>query len=240
MDFEKHWLGKFSDCISGIAGDEIRDEIMEGSEELSDASSIEEITSWTNRAMKNLTYLLEHDAQVVIMTGCACHYPESELADIKIAFQKTKDIKVAHNMLQQKFESLLKNTLKLDKELINTILNKGMGSAGVLNGNKIIATKIPKSGYIKQYFQVTNPDEKRALYCHCPRVRDVINMPIENIPEIYCYCGAGFYKDIWEQILQKPVKVEVLSTVMKGDDVCKIAIHLPIDLLNKENKKSDT
>lgn len=230
MNFEKYWLGKFSDCISRIAGDEIRDKIMEGSEELSDASSIEEIASWTNKAMKNLTSLLEHDAQVEIMTRCACHYPKSELVDIKAAYQKTKDIKVAHNMLQQKFESLLRDTLKIDNELINTILNNGMGSAGVLDGNKIIATKIPKSGYIKQYFQATNPDEKRALYCHCPRVRDVINMPIENIPEIYCYCGAGFYKDIWEQILQKPVKVEVLTSVMKGDDVCKIAIHLPLDL----------
>lgn len=28
----------------------------------------------------------------------------------------------------------------------------------------------------------------------------------------------------------KPVKVEVLVSIMKGDDVCKIAIHLPLDL----------
>jgi len=230
MDFEKYWLGKFSDCLSEIAGDKIRGKIMEGSEELSDKSSIEEITSWTNKAMKNLTSLLEPEAQVDIMTGCACHYPMSELADIKVVYQKTKDIKVAHMMLQQKFEALLKDTLKIDNELITTILNKGMGSAGVLNGNMIIATKIPKSGFIPQYFQATNLDEKRALYCHCPRVRDVINILIKNIPEIYCYCGAGFYKDIWEHILQKPVKVKVLESVMKGDDVCKIAIHLPLDL----------
>lgn len=43
----------------------------------------------------------------------------------------------------------------------------------------------------------------------------------------YCYCGAGFYKGIWEEILKKPVKVEVLKTVMKGDDICQIAIYLP-------------
>jgi len=49
----------------------------------------------------------------------------------------------------------------------------------------------------------------------------------ETIPPIYCYCGAGFYKGIWEEILQQPVKVEVLKSVLAGDEVCTIAVHLP-------------
>jgi len=51
-----------------------------------------------------------------------------------------------------------------------------------------------------------------------------------KISPTYCYCGAGFYKDIWEEILQHPVEVEVMESVLKGDDVCKIAIYLPSDL----------
>ena len=51
----------------------------------------------------------------------------------------------------------------------------------------------------------------------------------ETIPVIYCYCGAGFYTGIWEEILQKPVKVEVLESVLKGDDVCTFAIYLPYE-----------
>ncbi|HUT21312.1 MAG TPA: hypothetical protein VM366_19345 [Anaerolineae bacterium] len=47
------------------------------------------------------------------------------------------------------------------------------------------------------------------------------------IPEIYCYCGAGYYKGIWEAILGQPVRVEVLESVLKGGDVCTIAIDLP-------------
>jgi predicted hydrocarbon binding protein len=43
----------------------------------------------------------------------------------------------------------------------------------------------------------------------------------------YCYCGAGFYKGIWEEITQQNVEVELLESVLQGDDVCKIAIHLP-------------
>jgi len=48
-----------------------------------------------------------------------------------------------------------------------------------------------------------------------------------QLPLEYCYCGAGFYKGIWETILREPVRVEVLESVMHGGDVCKIAIHLP-------------
>jgi predicted hydrocarbon binding protein len=57
-------------------------------------------------------------------------------------------------------------------------------------------------------------------------VRDALKLGA-TISATYCYCGAGFYKGIWEEILQEPVEVEVLESVLKGDQVCTIAIHLP-------------
>jgi predicted hydrocarbon binding protein len=49
----------------------------------------------------------------------------------------------------------------------------------------------------------------------------------ETISATYCYCGAGYYQGIWEEILQQPVEVELLESVLQGDQVCKVAIHLP-------------
>ena len=49
----------------------------------------------------------------------------------------------------------------------------------------------------------------------------------ERLPASYCYCGAGYYKDMWEYILGSPVEVEVLTSVLQGDDECSIAICLP-------------
>ena len=37
---------------------------------------------------------------------------------------------------------------------------------------------------------------------------------------------AWLYKGIWEEILQQPVQVQVLESVLQGDQVCKIAVHL--------------
>jgi predicted hydrocarbon binding protein len=129
-------------------------------------------------------------------------------------------------MLQARFESFLETGLQLDADLIADIVSKGWGLAGIRDGDNIIATKIPKSGYLVDYMNETDPEARRQLYCHCPRIRDVLKSP-ETISTTYCYCGAGYYKGIWEEILQQPVEVELLESVLRGDPVCKVAIHLP-------------
>ena len=227
-DFERAWLAKFSGCLDEIAGEEIRKEVMKGSEELSSRSSRQDVIVWSKRAMERLEALVDKERRKTIMTGCACQYPKSDLQAMRKAYEATRDIELAHQMLQQQSESFLKNTLDLSEDLVVEIVARGWGAAGVKKGNTIIATKIPKSGYLVEYMRETDPEKKRQYYCHCPRIRDVLKTS-ETISPTYCYCGAGFYKGIWEEILQEPVEVEVLESVLKGDKVCKIAIHLPLD-----------
>jgi predicted hydrocarbon binding protein len=225
QDFERAWLAKFSNCLDRIAGEEIRKEVMKKSAALSH-SSRREVIDWFKGAMERLETLVDEEKCQEIMTGCACQYPKSDLQKIREQYEATKDIDLVHQMLQEQFESFLKGALRLSDELVKEIVSKGWGSAGVKRGNTIIATKIPKSSYLIEYMQETDPERKRQYYCHCPRIRDVLKTS-ETISPTYCYCGAGFYKGIWEEILQRPVEVEVLETVLKGDEVCKIAIYLP-------------
>jgi predicted hydrocarbon binding protein len=44
----------------------------------------------------------------------------------------------------------------------------------------------------------------------------------------YCYCGAGWYQQLWDGIMGQPVRVEVLKSILQGDDRCSFAIHLPL------------
>jgi predicted hydrocarbon binding protein len=46
----------------------------------------------------------------------------------------------------------------------------------------------------------------------------------------FCFCGAGWFRQQWEGAIGKPVRIEVVKSVLKGDDVCQFAIHLPEDL----------
>jgi len=228
LDFERAWLSKFTDSLDRVVGEKTRKEVMKGSENLSSDSSRDEVIAWSKAAMERLDSLVDVESCKEIMTGCACRYPVSDLREIRRTYEETRDIGLAHQMLLEKFEAFLRDTLQLEDELVEEILRRGWGLAGVRKGNTVIATKIPKSGYLVEYMRETDPQKKRHYYCHCPRIRDALKSS-ETISPTYCYCGAGFYKGIWEEILQESVEVELLESVLKGDDVCKVAIRLPAD-----------
>jgi len=226
LDFEQAWLSKFSDSLERVVGEKTRKEVMKGSECLSSDSNRDEVIAWSKVAMERLDSVVDQEKRIEIMTSCACRYPVSDLQEIRKAYEETRDIGLAHRMLLEKFEAFLRGTLELEDDLVEEILGRGWGLAGVRQGNTIIATKIPKSGYLVEYMRETDPQKKRQIYCHCPRIRDVLKSS-ETLSPTYCYCGAGFYKGLWEEILQEPVEVEMLESVLKGDDVCKVAIRLP-------------
>lgn len=225
-DFEQAWLGKLSTCLDESVGEQARRQVMAGSEALSDQSSSDSVHEWTRQAMARLESLMDEETAQQVMIGCACQYPTQGLQAARQAYQATGEPAAAHRILQAQFEALLRDSLHLSEKQIEEVVSRGWGLAGILEGSKVLATKIPKSGYLVQYLEETDPQKKRQYYCHCPRVRDMVKTN-EPLPVTYCYCGAGFYKGIWEEILQAPVEVEVLKSVLGGDDVCTIAVYLP-------------
>lgn len=230
------WLERFSDNLDRIIGADGRREIMKGSDILLPISRCPFFASfpidyenriqtidWTKNAMKKLDETVVEDEKIEILTSCACHFPKSLLKEIRKTYEETKDVDKAHAMLQNQFIEGLKRSIK-DEALIKKIQDRGWGVAGVKKGNTIVATKMPFER--EKYFSSFDPVKKRYHYCHCARIREIYKMQKENISFTYCYCGAGFYKGIWEEILQKPVKVKIIESLLKGDDVCKIAINL--------------
>lgn len=225
-DFERAWLSKLSDCVESLTGTEIRDKVMRGSDALSDASDRKEVIDWSAKTIERLETLFGPDLAKSIMTSCSCEYPKENLREVRAAYEAHGDLDQVHSMLQRQFESFLRETLELGDDLTQKIIDLGWGLAGVRQGKLIIATKIPKSENLKAYFLEADASKRRQLYCHCPRIKEALATG-KTISPTYCYCGAGFYKGIWEEILQMPVRVELLESVLQGADVCRVAIHLP-------------
>jgi len=223
--FEIQWLAKFRKCLTEAVGEDTTRKVMMGSERVEASASQIETINWTKEAIDKLDALVDEKNRKRIMTGCACHFPENRLLPLRAKYSETKDIDSVHGMLREMFISDLKNELKLDDDLIGKIVISGWGVAGLKIGSTIILTKLPFE--LREYLKATDSREKRRHYCHCPRIREAIKLPEHGISTTYCYCGAGFYKDIWEKILQQTVEVEVLETVLQGSGVCRIAIHLP-------------
>ena len=227
FDFERAWLNKFAESLERAAGEDTRQQVMAGSEALSAASSGEAVIAWTQQAMERLESLVDEETAHQVMTGCACQHSKQGLQAARQAYEETGDFAAAHRILQTQFEAFLRDSLELEEGHVETVVSRGWGLAGILEGNKILATKIPKSGHLADYLDETDPERRRQYYCHCPRVRDSLRTG-GSLPISYCYCGAGFYKGIWEEIVQAPVKVEVLKSVLAGDEVCTIAVNLPV------------
>jgi hypothetical protein len=226
-DFERLWLEKFAGAIDALADEETRRAVMEGGGSPDAKSESGQTVAWTRAAMERLLGRLGEARARDVLTRCACRYPEAELRIIRREFEAAGEIDAAMRMLQDRFESFLRGTLHLDEERIAEVVRRGWGPAGVRQGDTIIATKIPKSGCLAAYLEEKDAGKRRAVYCHCPRVRSAVARG-EEIPEVYCYCGAGYYKGIWESILHTPVRVELLDSVLQGGDVCRVAIRIPI------------
>ncbi|MBN1537535.1 MAG: hypothetical protein JW908_12430 [Anaerolineales bacterium] len=96
---------------------------------------------------------------------------------------------------------------------------------GVRVGNIIYEAKIPYRA--KEYLAETDPIKKRFLACHCPWARSSLKHGPSNMTPIFCNCSAAFHKKPYDVIFGKPLKAEVLETVLQGDMWCKFAIYLP-------------
>ena len=73
-------------------------------------------------------------------------------------------------------------------------------------------------------FQTYRPQSTHNVRCYCSLIR---GLPAdETISPTYCHCSKGFVKKLWEGILDRPVTVELLQSVMSGAKECKFAVHL--------------
>lgn len=216
-EFEKQWLHKLKTGLKNIGKEELFDKLLAAKEN-------ETMISWSKKLMQKLSEELSQQEIENVMCECACRRPKDDMLELQKEYAKTADIKSIHQKMQKTFEKFIKEYKQLSDEQIDMINELGMGMAGKLENNVITVSKIPKEFH--KYFATEDEKMKKYYYCHCPRIREVLLSEEKSIDVNYCYCGAGFYKDIWEFILQKPVKVELIESIMQGNDVCKIKIYL--------------
>jgi len=58
--------------------------------------------------------------------------------------------------------------------------------------------------------------------CYCPMVAGME----EKLSGTWCQCSRGWVLEMFETAAGKPVKVELLQSIMKGDPVCRFRINL--------------
>jgi hypothetical protein len=98
----------------------------------------------------------------------------------------------------------------------------------VRKGNVIYMTIVPYDP--QAHKNAVTKQEKQLAYCHCSWIRAAITAR-KKISSFFCYCAASWDKKLWEGILEEQVKAELVKCLLKGDDCCIHAFHLPPDIL---------
>ena len=96
---------------------------------------------------------------------------------------------------------------------------------GILKDGIIYWTKIPfkPAAWLKE----KDPQKKRYLACHCPMAREALAAPDGRFPRVWCNCTAGYIKQRFNAVFDTETHVELLESVLSGDDRCRFAIHVP-------------
>jgi hypothetical protein len=58
--------------------------------------------------------------------------------------------------------------------------------------------------------------------CYCHKLKGFKG----TVPHSYCYCSVGWVKEMFEQGLGRAVEVEVETSVLRGDDACRLRVYL--------------
>jgi hypothetical protein len=226
-------LENLSATLKGALGESKRNEIFEGISLPPLGTHSKDKPRITKKLMENLeTRLGEKKSREILSSGPHAapkeeYLPEKEefLASNSLDDFLEKRRKEYVELLEKHMkEKTLYYTQEIDEEVLDYVRDTPTCQVGVREGDVIYVTKIPYMA--KRYLHEKDSKKKRYYYCHCPWVRESILSDLKISPN-FCYCSAGFEKRVWDVIFDQPVQADVVETVLKGDPICKFAIHIP-------------
>lgn len=97
--------------------------------------------------------------------------------------------------------------------------------SAVREGEYLYKTKFPYAP--GEWLNEEDPVRRRYFACHCPLAREAIIRGEPDIPLDWCYCSGGYGKLMFDVVFGQPTEVEVLESVLAGDDRCRFRIRIP-------------
>lgn len=198
------WDNKLQKNLDKVLDDKEKSKnIMKYKELFYVETSREEKNQWVKSVLKELDIVADNYQKYEILSNCAHEFSQKRI-------DKLRDIYLVSGSIDAVVEEMQKDYLWYENP--------------TRRGSVIYTTKIPYN--LEGYKNAKTQDEKKRNYCHCSLVREYLD---EGISTTFCNCSAGWYRQIWEGILKKPVRIEILKTLLNGDESCEFAIHIPLD-----------
>ena len=195
------WMHRFTSKLETVLDSDTKEEVLNPMKKLDIDSPADVRQKALCRALSILEDVTDDEQRFEILSHCAHVFPEELIPPMRDLFRSTGSVDIVIEAMTTKggyYPKLLKR-----------------------EGSIIYSEKGPSNP--KAYKEAQTDAERRRAYCFCPLIRDCL----DETPAIFCNCAAGWPKQLWEGILEQPLKIEIIQSLTKGDDTCEFAIHLP-------------
>jgi hypothetical protein len=227
--------GRLSRRLAEVAGQETGDEVFAGLDIPNVATGPEQKVAFMRELMARLSGRVD-DATAKSVLQARLHYaPDEAFAEARERYLAAPDIDFFLADEHRRYIDFLAGfrdtgALYFTQPITDAVLDYVRETptcvpGGVREGDVVHVTKIPYD--TDAWLRETDPVRKRYLRCHCMWARASILDPDATVSARFCECSAGFEKQYWDVVLGQPVGVDVVKSVLAGDDVCEFAIYLP-------------
>jgi hypothetical protein len=201
------WERLFGEGAEEVLGVDARRKLMQGVESIGPDSSSDDYIAWIQGAIARLDALTDDsEKKCQVVSHCAHVFPQERIDHLRFIYERGVFDDILRDMYSDDF----------------------WYEKPVRRGNVIYMRKNPYNP--EGYANAATPAERRKAYCHCPFVHPYLDEIPAKLSPTFCFCGAGWYRRLWEGILGKPVKIEHIETLLRGNDQCTLTITLPIEL----------
>jgi effector-binding domain-containing protein len=207
------WGDLLAAGVEDVLGEEAVQDVMRGVDALNPTSMVEDRFQWTRGAVERLEGLAGEHERYDIVSRCSHVFPKGQIEKLRRVYEKERD-------------SGAGQIEAVDAVIAFMGQDPGWGAKPRREGRIIYSSKAPRdaAGYEKAQTEL----ERKKAYCFCPVLREHLE---DGMPATFCYCGSGWYRQQWEGALGEPVAIEIVRSLLKGDDRCEFAIRLPDDSL---------
>jgi hypothetical protein len=227
-------LDNFYAILGEQLGEEVRDAVFAEVELPPLGTPSAKKPAITQKVMSRFEELVDAEVGDRILSACLRSLPDDFHSEARQQYLDSDNLQA---FLQAKGDALIAEleelrdsgalyfTQPITDEVIDYVNCMPEIRQGLLDGDVIYEAKIPYMTV--EYLKETDKQKKRYYYCHCPWVRESIPAGDVQVSPNFCKCSAGFHAKFWEAAFGQPLKVDVVESVLQGDEWCKFVIHLP-------------
>jgi len=223
--------------LAELAGDGPRDDVFAGLEVPSVAAMPARKSAFMRELVERLSGRIDDGTLRTVLNSGLHYVPKEAFAEERARYLAAPDIdrfiadehrRYVDYLAGLRDAGTLYFSQPITDDVVAYVRDTPTCGGGVRLGDEIHTTKIPYQA--DAYLHETDDVRKRYLYCHCMWARESIRHPEARVSARFCQCSAGFEKQYWDAVLDQPVMVDVVRSVLDGDEVCEFAIHLPEDV----------